>query len=90
MFIALQFDPTISFGTVVEIGAIIITVVGLYYGVVGKLELFKQTLEQHAVQIADHTRRMEKNEDMFSQMAADFHRLMGRIEANDRRHVPRT
>lgn len=88
MLVALQFDPTISLGTIIQTLLGIVTLVATAFGVISQVRVqlgrFEQTLTQHAASIHQHSARMEKYEEQMSTVAGHLQRLIGRTEILDR------
>lgn len=81
---AVVFDPTITFGTVVEIGVVVVSVVGAYYAwkqqISVQLAEFKGTLSEHTRAINDHASRFGRYEQEMKDVSGTLQRLIGRLE----------
>lgn len=86
---AVVFDPTISFGAVVQIASWVVIVVGAYFAwkqqISVQLAQFKGTLDHHANTIAEHTAKFGSVERDLKDVSNNLQRLMGRLEVTPER-----
>lgn len=89
---ALAFDPTITFGNVVQIAALVVTAFAAYTATTNAIEKrltsFEGVVRNHAQTLVDHSDRMERHDQKISEVAERLSFLMGQSEARPRR--PRT
>ncbi len=80
----MRFDWTLTFGTVLQIGSMILLAVALFNALAARLTVFENTLKSHAD-------ALKKNEIQIFDLIADVQRLIGRseVELGERRRHER-
>lgn len=85
---AIMFDPTISFGTLIGIAAMVLSIIGTYYAAKQQLAIqlsrFESKLDQHSGTISEHSVRMGQYESEMKSVSNALQRLIGASEAKGR------
>ena len=95
MFLSLVYDPTLTFGNVLQIISLIGVGIAGYQAIKGQLIKMQETLDHHAERIQYNDRKVERIEEAVKRMGEHVQRLVGRAEADeiyrgiDRRGSPR-
>lgn len=80
----LQFDPTISLGTILAAVSIVsgtwVAAWKLYNALIAQISDLRSDLVRHADAIARHETEVTKLEDALQLVVADVQRLIGRLE----------
>lgn len=78
----MQFDPTISMGTVIQIAAMIALGIAGWYAFKAKIEVFENTLREHAKSMTGHASRLDTHETRILELVGNVQRLIGFQQAN--------
>lgn len=83
--VAVQFDTTISLGAVLSAAGLIVTILVLYHKAVQSFDGLKAGIHAHAELLDKQDQRMERYEGRYLDLSSALQKIVGRIEAEDRR-----
>lgn len=84
LFAAVTFDPSINLGTVLQIVAFLVAIVGSYYAIKGKVDNISNLLSRDREDDQGRDSRIEKLEGVVNVLAQTTQRIVGNIEARDK------
>jgi len=79
----ITFDPSVTLGTILQIGAMLWAGIAVYYGIKAQIEKMQSTLDHHSEQFSSGDMRVTRIETAVKQMGDHVQRLIGREEARE-------
>lgn len=70
----------VTLGDLIQMCGFAIAITAGYYAIKGQLELFKRTLDTHAITLAEHARRMDTAEGRMLDLVSSLQRLIGQSD----------
>lgn len=84
--VAIAFDNTITLGAVLQIVTLLGVALAAFYAVKNRIEVFQTILQEHGQALHKHDAVLQIYETRIFELVGGLQRLVGRIEASDRRH----
>ena len=78
-----------TLGNVVELVGLVVLILRLYYGAIGRFTALEQTLRHHADTLVQHSERMEKHESGMLNMVREVAIVIGRMDSRESRRENR-
>lgn len=82
--LAITFDPTVTLGTVIQIGTMVVTVMVAVVKLLNQIGHLQSTLESHSRQLSEHDDEIRALMSQGQQMMNTVQRLIGRSEVAER------
>lgn len=83
---AIAFDNTITLGAILQTVTLIGVAFAAFYALKNRIEVFHTVLQEHAQALHKHDAVLSVYETRIFELVGGLQRLVGRIEASDRRH----
>lgn len=81
----MTFDPTITFGNILQLALWVVLAISAYHAIQTKFAVLEEMLRTHAAQLQQHAARLDRYEASIVDVVRELSRLVGRAEVEGKK-----
>ncbi len=83
----MTFDPTITLGSVIQSITLIVALIGAYYAMRGRFDIFTLMIGAHTESLTKHATRLDRHEERIIELVSGLQRVIGQSDIVFHAHV---